>query len=230
MRQIIMIVAALALLSISCKRSSEDQHLENIPTDHLLETLLNGNKRFASDHPIHPDQGQERLKNLAISQHPAIAIVSCSDSRVSPELIFDQGLGDLFVIRNAGNIVSDNELGSIAYSIEHLGVSLVVILGHTKCGAIGAFVEHDHNHEVQYSEFILKIIDFINQEEEEKVLLRSDPDFYQKAIEANVLHGIHEIKNKIPMVEKLINDEKLILVGAIYDVDTREVIVIKDAD
>ncbi|MCH7410932.1 carbonic anhydrase [Belliella sp. DSM 111904] len=230
MPRILIIFIALVFTSIACSKSSEDQHLESIPTSQLLKTLLNGNKRFASDHPKHPDQGLERLKSLAISQHPAIAVVSCSDSRVSPELIFDQGLGDLFVIRNAGNIVSDNELGSIAYSIEHLGVSLVVILGHTKCGAIGAFVEHDHDHNVHYSEFILKIIEFINQEEEEKALIRSDPDFYQKAIEANVLHGIHEVKNKIPMVEKLINDQKLILVGAIYDVDTREVIVIENVD
>lgn len=219
-----------SLLTVACRPSPVDQHLEEIPKENLLEVLLQGNERFSEDHPIHPDQTLDRLRDLSVGQHPVAAIVSCSDSRVPPELIFDQGLGDLFVIRNAGNIVADYEIGSVEYAIEHLEVPLVIILGHTKCGAIGAFVEHEHEHSHRYSAYIQKIIDFIDAEEEEQVLQRGTVDFYEKAIEANVLHGIHELKNKVPLVSELIAAKKLRVVGAIYDVETGRVRVLEDLD
>lgn len=218
------------ILSVACRPTPLDQHLEDIPKENLLEILLQGNERFSQDHPLHPDQTLDRLRDLSFGQHPVAAIVSCSDSRVPPELILDQGLGDLFVIRNAGNIVADYEIGSVEYAIEHLEVPLVIILGHTKCGAIGAFVEHEHEHSHRYSEYIQKIIDFIDSEEEEQVLQRGTDDFYQKAIEANILHGMHELKNKIPQVMELIAAKKLRIVGAIYDVDTGMVKVLEDVD
>lgn len=219
-----------SLLSVACRPSPVDQHLEEIPKENLLEVLLQGNERFSEDHPIHPDQTLDRLRDLSVGQHPVAAIVSCSDSRVPPELIFDQGLGDLFVIRNAGNIVADYEIGSVEYAIEHLEVPLVIIFGHTKCGAIGAFVEHEHEHSHRYSEYVQKIIDFIDAEEEEQVLQRGTVDFYEKAIEANVLHGIHELKNKVPLVSELIAAKKLRVVGVIYDVETGRVRVLEDLD
>ncbi len=218
----------LITLIFSCQHKSTDQHLEEVPRENLLEILLKGNQRFADDHPLHPDQTLERLRELSVGQHPVAAIVSCSDSRVPPELVFDQGLGDLFVIRNAGNIVGDYEIGSLEYAIEHLEVPLIIILGHTKCGAIGAFVDHDHDHSHHYSEYIQKIIDFIDAEEEEKALPRDIPDFYEKAIEANVLHGIHELKNKLPHVNELIAKNKLKLVGAIYDIDSGRVRLVEE--
>jgi carbonic anhydrase len=216
------------IFAFSCKSEQRDQHLEEVPTENLLDVLLEGNERFSEDHPLHPDQTLDRLRDLSVGQHPVAAIVSCSDSRVPPELIFDQGLGDLFVIRNAGNIVGDYEIGSLEYAIEHLEVPLVIILGHTKCGAIGAFVDHDHDHSHHYSEYIQKIIDFIDAEEEEKALPRDLPDFYEKAIEANVMHGIHELKNKVPLVNELIEAKKLRVVGAIYDVDTGKVSLLNE--
>ncbi|SIS54665.1 carbonic anhydrase [Belliella pelovolcani] len=221
-------VIFLIILAVSCKSEQLDQHLENVPKENLLNVLLAGNERFSEDHPIHPDQTLARLRDLSVGQHPVAAIVSCSDSRVPPELIFDQGLGDLFVIRNAGNIVGDYEIGSLEYAIEHLEVPLVIILGHTKCGAIGAFVDHDHDHSHHYSEYIQKIIDFIDAEEEEKALSRDLPDFYEKAIEANIMHGIHELKNKVPLVNELIEAKKLRVVGAIYDVDTGKVSILEE--
>ncbi|WP_291777623.1 carbonic anhydrase [Cecembia sp.] len=212
----------------SCKPRAVDQHLEEIPKENLLDVLMQGNLRFAEDHPIHPDQTLDRLRELNKGQHPVAAIVSCSDSRVPPELVFDQGLGDLFVIRNAGNIVGDYEIGSLEYAIGHLEVPLVIILGHTNCGAIGAFVDHDHDHSHHYSEYIQKIIDFIDAEEEEKALPRDIPNFYEKAIEANVLHGVHAIKNSLPIVNKLIEEKKLRVVGAIYDMESGKVRVLKE--
>jgi len=203
-------------------------HIEDVPKDQLLEFLLEGNDRFAEDHPLHPDQTLDRLRELNRGQRPVAALVSCSDSRVPPELIFDQGLGDLFVIRNAGNIVADYEIGSLEYAIEVLEVPLIIILGHTNCGAISAFVDHDHDHSHQYSEYIQKIIDFIDAEEEEKALPRGTPDFFEKAIEANVLHGVHTVKNSIPYVDSLIQEKKLRIVGAIYDLETGRVNIIKE--
>ncbi|PRY89726.1 carbonic anhydrase [Mongoliibacter ruber] len=221
-------IIILSVLSIACKPTPIDQHLEEIPKENLLEALLKGNERFSGDHPLHPDQTLDRLRDLSVGQHPVAAIVSCSDSRVPPELVFDQGLGDLFVIRNAGNIVGDYEIGSLEYAIEHLEVPLVIILGHTKCGAIGAYVDHDHDHSHHYSEYIQKIIDFIDAEEEEKAIPRDAPDFYERAIEANVLHGIHELKLKVPSVNELIASKKLKVIGAIYDVETGKVRLVED--
>ncbi|MFC0261252.1 carbonic anhydrase [Fontibacter flavus] len=213
---------------IGCKPEPVDQHLEKVPKENLLEVLLEGNQRFAEDHPIHPDQTLERLRELNTGQHPVAAIVSCSDSRVPPELIFDQGLGDLFVIRNAGNIVADYEIGSVEYAVEVLGVPLVIVMGHTNCGAIHAFVEHDHDHSHVYPEFIQKIVNYIDAEEEEKALPRDIPNFYDKAIEANVLHGVHELKKHIPNADSLINNKHLRIIGAIYDMESGKVKVIED--
>jgi len=202
--------------------------IEDAPREKLMDYLLEGNERFAEDHPLHPDQTLDRLRELNKGQHPIAAVVSCSDSRVPPELIFDQGLGDLFVIRNAGNIVGDYEIGSLEYAIEVLEVPLIIILGHTSCGAIGAFVDHDHDHSHVYSEYIQKIIDFIDAEEEEKALPRDIPNFFEKAVEANVLHGVHTIKNAIPNVDSLIQQKRLRIVGAIYDLETGKVNIIKE--
>ena len=212
----------------SCQPKVVDQHLEQIPKENLLEVLLEGNLRFAEDHPIHPDQTLERLRDLNQGQHPVAAIISCSDSRVPPELVFDQGLGDLFVIRNAGNIVSDYEIGSVEYAVEVLGVPLVIVMGHTNCGAIHAFADYDHDHSHVYPEYIQKIIDYIDAEEEEKAIPRNIPNFLEKAIEANILHGVHELKKNIPHADSLIAHNQLRIVGALYDMETGKVRLLKD--
>lgn len=108
--------------------------------DQALARLLEGNKRYTQHKEQHPDETLARRRELETTQHPFAVILSCSDSRVPPELIFDQGLGDLFVIRVAGNIAESDELGSIEYAVEHLGTKLIVVLGHEKCGAVTAAV------------------------------------------------------------------------------------------
>lgn len=201
---------------------------EETPKEQFLDFLLDGNDRFAKKNPIYFGQNKKRINDLNQGQHPVAAIVSCSDSRVPPELVFDQNLGDLFVIRNAGNIVGEYEIGSLEYAIEYLEVPLVIILGHTNCGAIGAFVDHDHDHSHVYSDYVQKIIDFIDAEEEERALPRDIPNFFEKAVEANVLHGVHTIKKSIPKVDSLIQQNKLRIVGAIYDLETGRVNIIKE--
>ncbi len=109
--------------------------------DSALAKLMAGNQRYTHHRAQHPDESLARRKALVGTQHPFAVVLGCADSRVPPELLFDQGLGDLFVIRVAGNIVDDAILGSIEYAIEHLGTHLIMVLGHEKCGAVTAAVE-----------------------------------------------------------------------------------------
>ncbi len=102
----------------------------------IMLRLKEGNVRFAKGHTLLADSSPRRRSSLVAGQNPAVAVLACSDSRVSPEIIFDQGLGELFVVRVAGNVVDDTVLGSIEYAVEHLGVSVVAVVGHTKCGAV----------------------------------------------------------------------------------------------
>ena len=108
-----------------------------------LERLRRGNERFLRGQPAHPQQSRERREALARTQQPVAVILACSDSRVPPEIVFDQGLGDLFVIRTAGNVADDVALGSIEYAVHVLGVSLLLVLGHQRCGAVTAAVQGD---------------------------------------------------------------------------------------
>lgn len=108
-----------------------------------LRKLMEGNKRYVSSHLEHPDQSSERRFELKHGQHPFAIILGCSDSRVPPEVIFDQGLGDLYVVRVAGNVLDQMIVASIEYAVLHLNVSLVVVMGHTQCGAVAATCNHE---------------------------------------------------------------------------------------
>ena len=112
--------------------------MENIKAEKALELLKSGNARFVSGTLTPKDNYTELRKQLCEGQHPFAVVLCCSDSRVAPEIIFDQKLGDLFVIRNAGNVVDEDVLGSIEYAVEHLGTPLVVVMGHSSCGAVTA--------------------------------------------------------------------------------------------
>lgn len=112
--------------------------------DSALELLVEGNSRFVAGRTIRPDQGVARRAELAKGQQPFAIVLTCADSRVSPEIYFDQGLGSIFVIRNAGNVLDDHVIGSIEYAVEHLGAGLIVVVGHSKCGAVAATVAGGH--------------------------------------------------------------------------------------
>ncbi len=103
--------------------------------------MIAGNNRYLEGNLEHPHQTLERRGDLASGQEPFACVLSCADSRVPPEIVFDQGLGDLFVLRVAGNIVNDMIMGSLEYAVEHLGASLIVVLGHKRCGAVSATVQ-----------------------------------------------------------------------------------------
>ena len=103
--------------------------------------MLRGNERFISGEPAHPRQDVERREQLAAGQAPDAALFGCSDSRLAAEIIFDKGIGDLFVVRNAGQVISDSVIGSLEYAVSELGVPLIVVLGHDECGAVRAAID-----------------------------------------------------------------------------------------
>lgn len=133
----------LLLALIFCANSVLAEDVPNMPAYSAIQKLKVGNERFVQMQMKHPNLTKERREMLAKSQYPFVAILSCSDSRVPTELIFDQGLGDIFVIRNAGNVMDEHVMGSIEYAVEHLGVNLVVVLGHESCGAVGAAMKEE---------------------------------------------------------------------------------------
>ena len=203
---------------------SSHHHKTVIPGD-PLQALIEGNKRFMEDHPIHPDQTLDRIRELKKGQHPFAIVICCSDSRVPPELVFDQGLGDLFVIRNAGNIVGDYELGSVEYAVEHFHVPLVVVLGHSQCGAIGAYIEHKHDHMPIH---VQKIIDYIKYEPEEMEIQDTIHNYYEKAIRANILHGVHQLKQTGEGLAELVEHKQITIIGAHYDLETGLVSIVEE--
>src|SRR5437870_542082 len=137
-RWLVVIVAVLTLCFSAGAGSKEGA---GIDPEQALQRLRNGNRRYAAMKALRPHQTRARRTSLAKGQQPFAVVVSCADSRVPPEIIFDQGLGDLFVLRVAGNIVDDHSLGSIEYAVDHLAVRLIVVLGHQRCGAVKAAKE-----------------------------------------------------------------------------------------
>jgi carbonic anhydrase len=186
-----------------------------------LQKLVEGNKRFTAGKPMHPDETLERIRELKNGQHPFAIVVSCSDSRVPAELVFDQGLGDIFSIRTAGNVMGDYELGSLEYAVEHLDCKLIVVMGHKDCGAIKAFVNAKGNYE--HPDHIKNIINYIESENEEKSLKSSNKLTVDKAIDANIAHGVAFLKTAKPILKERSDKNKIIIIGALYDIESGKV-------
>lgn len=208
----------LYLLFISA--FSACNHTENINLT-SLQKLEEGNSRFASGKPMHPDETLERLRELKKGQHPFAVVVSCSDSRVPAELVFDQGLGDIFSIRTAGNVIGDYELGSLEYAVEHLECKLIVVMGHKSCGAIKAFIDSKGHYD--HEDHIKNIINYIESENEEKNLSITDKLSVDKAIDANIAHGVAFLKTAEPILKERFDQNKITIIGALYDIESGEV-------
>jgi carbonic anhydrase len=187
-----------------------------ITADDALARLRAGNERFVAGDLSHPNTGPDRRAEVAKGQVPFAIIVGCSDSRVGPEVVFDQGLGDLFVIRTAGNVVDDVALGSIEYAADHLGAPVILVLGHTRCGAVSAAVAggEAHGH-------IGSIVEKIKPAVEETRGKPGDP--VDNAVRANVRHVVRQLRGASPILSKLVKAGKLRVVGACYDLDTGRV-------
>jgi len=185
--------------------------------------LLEGNKRFASHHPLHPHESQKRVEEIAAAQHPFSAIICCSDSRVPPEIIFDQGLGDMFVVRTAGNLMGGLELGSIEYAVEHLGVKQIVVMGHKGCGALKAFATGG-----EAPGHIKDIVDSIRAEQEIRRIPADDKNLLEDCIRANIFHGIRQLKSQSSIIAEKIRSNEVQIIGACYDLQKGLVELIKE--
>jgi carbonic anhydrase len=135
------LVAGAVPAAATTGRRTTDPKATPLTADQAWRMLVAGNKRFVAGQQRHPHESLEWRQSLVEGQHPFAVILGCADSRVSPELVFDEGLGDLFVIRSAGEVLDTAVIGSIEYAVEHLAVPLVVVLGHESCGAVGATID-----------------------------------------------------------------------------------------
>lgn len=217
----IKVVAVVGLCAMVCfgKISANEQE-GGVNGDTALKKLEEGNKRYVEAKFTHPNQTKERREEVAKGQHPFAVIVSCSDSRVPPEVIFDQGLGDLFVIRVAGNIVDDAVLGSIEYAIEHLGAKLVVVLGHERCGAVDATVKGGEapGHIKGLVEAIKPAVEKSKDQAGDKL---------DNAVKANVAIVVDKIKTSEPIIKEFVHEKHLKIVGARYDLDEGNVTILQ---
>lgn len=189
--------------------------------DQVLKALRDGNASFVEASAKHPRADAARRGEVASGQHPSATIVACSDSRVSPERVFDQGLGDLFVVRVAGNVCDTDEIGSIEYGVGHLHTPMLLVLGHTKCGAVTAVARGD-----ALGGHIRSLVDNIGPAVTS--VKRAQPELsgdalVSAAVRANVLQSIQDVLARSDEVRKLAGDGKLRIEGAVYDVATGKV-------
>jgi carbonic anhydrase len=195
-----------------------------ISVTEALERLKQGNLRFISDLPNQCVQtGQQRRTSFLASQEPFAIILGCSDSRVPAELVFDQGLGDLFVIRVAGNIVAPSQVGSVEFAAERFGTRLVVVLGHSMCGAILATIEEMGRPEEVQSANLRSIVDRVRPAVEPllKTEFRHDPDaLVEQAVRANIRASADHLRHGSQVLEQLIRNDGLAVVGAEYSLET----------
>ncbi|WP_326557985.1 carbonic anhydrase [Micromonospora sp. NBC_01796] len=185
-----------------------------------LNRLIAGNKRFYKGEARHPHQSLKDLHELASGQHPFAITLGCADSRVSPEILFDQGLGDLFDNRVAGNIVDDLLLGSIEFAIEEFGVPLIVVVGHERCGAISATVDAIENGG-EAPGHIGTIVEALRPVVEP--LVGGPGDVVEAAVKANVLAQVQALFDQSEIVREKVHEGALGVVGARYDLDNGKV-------
>ena len=212
------VAGALGCLLIAAFSYGKDV-LPGANPDAVLQTLKDGNKRFASQKMTHPSQSTERLKQVAKAQHPVAVVVSCSDSRVPPELVFDQGIGDLFVVRTAGEVVKDVELGSIEYAVEHLHVPLIIVLGHKRCGAVEAAVKGG-----TAPGNIASIVELIKPAVEEAK--KQKGDVLDNAVKVNV-RMVSEKIQKSEIIGHFMKDKRVKIVKGYYDLDDGTVTIME---
>lgn len=194
-----------------------------IPAREALQRLREGNKRFTASVQGSDVYLHTRRPELQMVQEPHAIIFGCSDARVPAEIIFDQGLGDLFVIRVAGNIVAPSQVGSVEFAAERFGTRLVVVLGHSECGAIHATLEELRRPSAGQSRNLQSIVDRVRPSVEallETELSRDTPALVRHAVRANIRASANHLRHGSQVLEQLIREQGLRVVGAEYSLDT----------
>jgi carbonic anhydrase len=195
-----------------------------VPAREALARLKEGNRRFVSDvRASDAFVSHSRRAQVAAEQRPFAIILGCSDSRVPAEIVFDQGLGDLFVIRVAGNVVAPSQVGSVEFAAGRFGTRLVVVLGHSQCGAILATLEELRTPTASQSRNLRSIVDRVRPSVEGLFAtdLRHDPDaLVRQAVRANIRASASHLRHGSELLEQLIKDDGLLVVGAEYSLET----------
>lgn len=209
-----MLVAAIgpAVLKVEAANANTEAS-PNITSDAALQKLMDGNRRYIQQKRTFPDQARSRIVELAKGQHPFAIVLCCSDSRVVPEILFDQGLGDLFDIRVAGNVLDDAIIGTMEYAVAELGTPLVMILGHEGCGAVKAALDGKPV-PGKIGSLVAAIKPAVDS-------IKSQPgNAWDNAVKANVKMNVNKLKQSSSIIAQAVKAGKLKVVGGRYDLDT----------
>ncbi len=193
-----------------------------LPATDALARLKSGNRRFVNDRTT-AYTNQARRTALVEGQEPFAIVLGCSDSRVPAELVFDQGFGDLFVIRVAGNIVAPSQVGSVEFAAAQFGTRLVVVMGHSQCGAVTATLEAMQGHTTNHSRYLRSIVDRVRPSIAPLLAEHGDDDpetLLREAVRANVRASVDHLRHGSELLEQLIRDDGLRIVGAEYSLET----------
>ncbi len=194
-----------------------------IPASEALQRLKDGNQRFVAELGSGGETGGQRRRDLITRQEPFAIILGCSDSRVPAEIVFDQGLGDLFVIRVAGNIVAPSQIGSIEFSAAQHRTRLVVVLGHSQCGAILATIDELGRRSEDQSRNLRSIVDRVRPSVEallETEIANNPVELVRRAVRNNIRMSVNQLRHGSEILEQLIEHEGLCIVGAEYSLET----------
>ena len=196
--------------------ASDPAHADQaiVPPAEAISRLKDGNSRYTNGNQQHPRQSTKARAELTKSQHPFAIVVGCADSRVPPEIVFDQGLGDLFVLRVAGNVIDDHSLGSIEYAVDHLAVRLIVVLGHQRCGAVKAAKETIAA-KGKAPAHIQSLVTAIKPAVEATV--HGD---LEATVEANVKNVTQALRSSPPILKPKVDSGEVRVIGAYYNLDT----------
>src|SRR5262245_32366924 len=221
------LTAGLAGVGVTASSAHANQPERKRDPDSVLAKLLAGNERFMKGELSQPRRKPEDFAAGAEGQAPLAVVVGCADSRVSPELLFDVGIGDLFVVRVAGNVISGagaTVKGSIEYAVAELGVQLILVLGHSKCGAVKAAIKHIDDKDTLPGA-IEELVDTIRPA---CVAVQNNAgDKLENVTKENVRRGVERLKGLKPILAKAIEDKKLKVVGGIYDLKSGKVTMLE---
>ncbi|WP_295780376.1 carbonic anhydrase [uncultured Microbacterium sp.] len=212
---------------------------ERMTPRQVWQQMVEGNKRFVAGEPAHPRQDVERRAELASSQHPTAALFGCSDSRLAAEIIFDEGLGDLFVVRNAGQVVSDSVLGSLEYAVGVLEVPLIVVLAHDACGAVGAAIDSTGPDAPTLPAYIWRqiapIVPAVRRVQREHAVDGHSPAHVDPELvgREHLRHTVGELLRASELISEAVAEGRTAVVGANYRLDEGEafpVVIVGDVD
>lgn len=215
-------LVALAPSSVAHKPAKPAAHAPS-RVQTVLTELVRGNKRFVSGKSAHPNGTPfRRMQTVQFGQHPDAVILSCADSRVPPELLFDRGLGDLFTVRVAGNVANEDEIASAEYATEHLRVPVIVVLGHSRCGAVGAVVGDAKLPGPSFPHLLGHIRAAVTNVRHNHPELKGDT-LAAECVRANVYESMADLLGGSEVLKHLVSKGEVKVVGAVYDLATGKI-------